>query len=213
MFEKLFDKDKENRKLRDIKISEISLVDKPANNCRFLIEKLEAGETFNDLDELISCEAFTDEQAEQIDEIMKWLDLDDDTTSAIGDLLLAINSQPDIAKSCEESWPSINRQVDSVIDIPCLIKKSELNLVDVLLQSFVSKAALQSDEIEIISKALEIISDLDEISLQAVYDLLKISFSEETLTHKWPSLFKHIEVETQPVKKTGLKWPSIVSQI
>jgi len=181
------------------------------NNCRFLIEKLEAGETFNDLDELISCEAFTDEQAEQIDEIMKWLDLDDATTSAIGDLLLAVTSRQEIAKSCDAAnWPSITGI--ELAELPCLIHKSELNQVEEFIQRLVTKAEMDENETDIISKSLETIADLDEISLGAVYDLLRLEFSKDTITRKWPSLFSHVSSDiedSEPVKKSGLRWPSI----
>lgn len=179
-------KSKKHGKLKDIKIGEVSLVDMPANKLPFLIVKNEAGEQFSDLDELLSCEEFSDEQAEQLDEIMKWLDLDSDTSSAIGDLLLAVNSRPEIAKVCDGNFEEFT-------------------------QSFISKAALQSDELEVINNALDVVSDLDDVSLQALTDLLRIRFSENVITKRWPSLFKHIEVEkdSEPIERRGLLWPSL----
>lgn len=182
-----------------------------ANNCQFLITKSEAGETLNDLDELLSCENFDEQQTEQVDGIMKQLDfLDDDSASAIGDLLLAVTSEQRIAKSCDvENWESITGLEQ--IEIPCLVKKSELNIVDEFVQKFVTKSEMESEELEVISSALETISDLDNESLGAVHSLLKIEFSETTVTKLWPSLFKRnetnqAEAEQTVAKKSGLKW-------
>jgi len=188
-------KNKKHGKLKDIKPNEISYVDRPANQLEFLVVKRDSGETFNDLDELFSCESFSDEDAEIVDGIMKWLDLDDATTSAIGDLLLAVTSNTEIAKAC----------------------MSDSSGVEEFVKDFVSKAEFADDEIEVIDNALEVISDLDDMSLQAVRDLLKINFLEDVVIKRWPSLFKHMsesEVgDSGQVRKTGLKWPSIVSQI
>ena len=221
MFEKLFDK-KKTRNLKDIDLNEVSLVDSPANGIPFLIVKRENGIGLNDLDELISCETFSKEQAEQVDMIMKQIgDIDDETASAIGDLLLAVSSNPKVAKNCITYWPSLTG-IDSTIEIPSLVKKSELNQVEIFLQKFVSKAQLDNDEIEIVSESLETISDLDKDSLDAIYDLLKMEFSEQTVTNRWPSLTgsnydidSALEVtEQEPVKKkSGLKWPTMVWQI
>lgn len=192
----------------------------------FLIAKSEANETLNDLDELLSCEKFSDEQAEAIDGIMKQIgDIDDDTSSAIGDLLLAVTSEQTIAKSCDdddvESWPSLTGLEQDgleLLEIPCLVKKSELNQVDDFLLKFCTKAESGDDEIEVISSALETISDLDDDSLNAVHSLLKIEFSETTISKRWPSLFKEesesessvsADNSSQPAKKkSGLKWPT-----
>lgn len=187
----------------------------------FLIAKSEANETLNDLDELLNCETFSDEQAEQVDGIMKQLDfLDDASASAIGDLLLAVTSEQNIAKSCDVgNWPSLTGTELIQFNLPCcLVKKQKLNDCEVFLLQFVAKAQLQKDELEVVNKALEIISDLDDDSLNAVHSLLKIEFSETTISKRWPSLFKHLSEsedslseagESQPTKKkTGLKWPT-----
>jgi len=179
--------------------------------------KRDSGETLNDLDELLSCESFSDEDAETVDGIVKQIgDLDDATTSAIGDLLLCVSAHPAIVKSCDvANWPSLTGI--ELVEIPCLIEKSEFNQVDVLLQSFVSKAQINSDELDVIDNALSVISDLDEISLQAVTDLLKMEFSETTITKRWPSLLKHLSESessnSEPVKKSGLRWPSVVNHL
>ena len=201
MFEKVFNKNKPEKKKK--------------SSLEYLIAKSEAGDTLNDLDELLNCEAFSDEQAKQVDAIMKQLDfLDDETSSAIGDLLLAVTSQIEVVKYCEVGWPSLSGQ--ALVEIPCLIEKAELNSVETFIQSFCTKAEVEDAELEIVSKALETISDLDEASLQAVKDLLKVEFSKNTIAIRWPAFFHNIETQQvessgQPVakKKSGLKWPSI----
>jgi len=226
MFENLFNKDKKKtRDLKNINLNEVSFVDSPASQLPFLIVKRENGQELNDLDELISCEAFSEEQAEQVDMIMKQLgDLDDDTASAIGDLLLAVSSRPAIAKSCEAKWPSISSVEDSV-NIECLAKSdsADWNVVDVFMQKFASKAQLDDEELSVVSKSLETISDMDKTSLDAIYDLLKMEFSEQTITNRWPSLtgsnYNDIDsaaevAEQEPVKKkSGLKWPTMCRQM
>lgn len=213
-FDDLFKGKKKTRDLKDISLNEVSYVDSPANQCQFLIIKRDSGEQLNDLDELLSCEAFTDEQAEQVDLIMKQIgDIDDDTASAIGDLLLAVTSDSEVAKYCDVGhWTSLTGI--ELAQLPCLVKKSELNDVEDFIQKFVTKAQMEDAELEVISKALETISDLDEASLVAVYDLLKVEFSEATIKERWPSLFSQQQdtgQEPEPVKKdtSGSKWPSI----
>jgi len=213
MFERIFDKNKKERGLKDIHLNEVSFVNKPASKLPFLIVKSEAGESLNDLDELLSCESFSDEDVEIVDGIMKQIgDLDDDTASAIGDLLLCVSAHPVIAKSCDvENWSSLTGI--ELVDIPCLIEKAELNQVEEFIQKFAAKAQLQRDELEIIDNSLQVISDMDKDSLDAVYSLLKIEFSEDVINRRWPSMFRHLsesESVEQPVaKKSGLRWPSI----
>lgn len=191
-------------------------MEKKKSSLKYLIAKSEADETLSWLDELLNCETFSDEQAKEVDGIMKQLDfLDDDSASAIADLLLAVTSEQEIAKSCDaENWPSITGLEQ--VELPCLIEKAEINQVEHFIQKFATKARLQEDELEIISKSLETISDLDDDSLNAVHSLLKIEFSETTITKHWPSLFKHLGQEAeQPVakKKSGLKWPTISGKL
>lgn len=224
MFENIFTltKDKKKtRKLKDIQLSEISMVDNPASQISFIIIKRQNGEQLNDLDELISCETFTTEQAEQIDKIMKQLgDIDSDTAEAIGVLVLAVSSDTKVAKSCEEIWPSISGI--ELIEIECLVSKSELNIVEQFIQKFVTKKETNEDELDVINAALETIADLDGDSINAVYNLLKIKFAK--VGKLWPSFFKHIDQEysdqeyseqedseqgQEQVSKSGLKWPSI----
>lgn len=192
-------------------------MEKITNNLPFLIAKQDAGEAFTDLDELLSMETFNDEQIETVDNIMKVIgDIDDDTASAIGDLLLCVTAQPEIAKYVGVGWPSISDQEQ--VKMSSLIHKSELNTVEIFIQEFASKSEMESDELEVIEKALETISDLDADSLGAVYLLLKVGFSPNTVAHRWPSFFKsqqnqeHEAAQTQSSvkKKTGLRWPSIV---
>lgn len=185
--------------------------------CKFLIAKSEANETFNELESLIDCETFSEEQAEQVDGILKQLgDIDTDTASAIGDLLLCVTSEQAIAKSCDVgSWPSLTGLEQR--EIPCLVKKSELNVCEQFIQKFCTKAESEDDDIEVINKALEVISDLDDDSLNAIHSLLRIEFSETTISKRWPSLFKHLSESESSVsednspakkKKSGLKWPT-----
>lgn len=185
------------------------------NNCQFLIEKREAGKPLNELDELLACEEFFDEQAEEVDEIMKQLDfLDDTAASSIGDLLLAVTNAPEIAKYCDcGHWESLTGT--ELIEVPCLVKKHELNKVEEFIQKFATKSEMESAELEVISNSLETISDLDDASLQAVYNLLKIEFSEATITKRWPSMFKSTDSQSEQstVKKIGLKWPSLQSHL
>lgn len=187
----------------------------------YLIAKSESDETLNWLDELLSCETFSsDEQAGQVDSIMKQLgDMDDDTASAIADLLLAVASEQEIAQCCDVgNWPSLTGLEQ--IEIPCLIEKAELNQVEQFIQKFVTKAEMEEDELGVIDSALETISALDDASLSALHSLFKIEFSETTIKKLWPSLFKQessaadgLDDSPESKKKSGLKWPTISGQL
>jgi len=214
-----FDKDKKKtRNLQDIETNEVSLVDSPANGIPFLIVKNEAGTQLNSLEEIISCEEFDSAAVEEVDVIMKQLDfIDDDTADAISNLCLAVASNPALAKSCAEGhWPSITG-IKEIVELPCLVEKSELNEVESFFQKFVSTSEF---ELAIIDNALETIGDLDDTSLSAVYSLMKLDWKEADV-EKWPSISRREEIsvekntddddndsEDEPLTKRSL-WPSI----
>jgi len=215
MFEKLFDKKKKiPRDLNSISLNEVSFVDKPANGISFLIVKSENGEQLNPLEELVSAERFDEVEVEKVNAALTQLAfLDDDSASAVGTLVLAVATKPEVAKNCEAVWPSISGS-EQVAELPCLIHKAELNQVEQFIQKFANKAGMDEAELEVVDNVLEIISDLDNDSLDAVHSLLKVEFSGE-ITTRWPSFFKHIDSSTiqEPVKNSDLLWPTVVGQM
>lgn len=213
---KSFDVEKKKKTLKDIKLNEISLVDKPANGVPFLIVKSESGEQLSSLEELLSVEEFNETEIEKVEAALQQLSfLDDDSSDAIGNLILAVATNPKLAKSCEqESWPSITGKCDDdVVELDCLIEKNDLNEVEQYFQKFVIGKSVSEDnfELAIIDNALEIISDLDEDSLSAIHNLLKVDWSNKGLL--WPSIIARGSADNdsddEPVKKdSNLNWPS-----
>lgn len=206
-FENLFDKNKKKPKqLKDIDLKEISLVVNPANKQKFLFFKNQRQSCLTDVLEAI---ADTEELgAVEIEKMqMAYQQLEkatEEEIDAVGTLVLSASSESPEVK---------------------VTKDGGIEMADGL-----------AENVEIVlGNALETVAQMDSKSMAAVRTLMKLG---EGIEVKWPSLTKHCSAaddeedtaeeefdmenwlagdydddEDEPVRKEGLKWPSLQAHI
>ncbi len=219
-FEDLTLTKEKKKELKDIKLNEISVVDSPANQIPFLIVKAKAGEQLNPLEQLLALEEFEGVEVKKVDGCLKQLDfLDDETADAVGILVMAAASCEGLAVgetvgtffSKAEMEDDEREVIDNALQVVSDLDGASLTAIRSLLK-LAAGGAITAAKWPSISASQSATQDQsaaqDEPAQSSVQNAPSANVNKGGL--KWASISGRVTTKSQPTKKTGAKWPTLV---